>query len=115
MNPRHAVALTLVGWYLMLPPVHDGQPDTQAPISAWTVFCKFDSAAACQEWKLRLETRARRSGLPALVVGVARNRGRAPIILDGCTCPIIGLAFDVIARPNYQGHIVGPGPLPIRY
>ena len=63
MTPHHAAALALVGWYLMIPPVRDGtQPDTQAPVSAWTVFRKFDSAAACQEWKLRLETRARRSG-----------------------------------------------------
>jgi hypothetical protein len=62
MKSRHATALALVGWYLMIPPVRGGQPDTQAPISAWTVFRRFDSAAACQEWKLKLETRARRAG-----------------------------------------------------
>jgi hypothetical protein len=62
MKPLHAAALAMVGWYLMMPPVHDGQPDTQAPISAWKVFRTFDSTAACQEWKLKLETRARRAG-----------------------------------------------------
>jgi hypothetical protein len=62
MKLRHTAALVLVGWYLMIPPVHDGQPDTQAPISAWTVFRRFDSAAACQKWKLNVETRARRAG-----------------------------------------------------
>jgi hypothetical protein len=59
---RHAAAFALVGWYLMVPPVHDGQPDIQAPISSWTVFRRFDSAAACQKWKLNVETRARRAG-----------------------------------------------------
>ena len=63
MNCRHAVMLAFAGWYLMLPPVHGGaQPDTQAPISQWKVFRKFDSAAACREWKLKLEARARKSG-----------------------------------------------------
>lgn len=63
MSCRHAAVLALVGWYLIIPPVRGGaQPDTQAPISAWTVFRKFDSAAACREWKLKLETQARRAG-----------------------------------------------------
>jgi hypothetical protein len=38
MKLGHAAALAVIGWYLMIPPVHDGQPDTQAAISAWTVF-----------------------------------------------------------------------------
>ena len=63
MNTRHAAALALVGWYLMMPPLRGGgKPDDQAPISAWTVFRKFDSTAACQEWKYKLETRARKTG-----------------------------------------------------
>jgi hypothetical protein len=63
MKPRHAAALALVGWYLLMPPLRGaGHPDDQAPISAWTVFRKFDSTAACQEWKYRLETRARKTG-----------------------------------------------------
>jgi hypothetical protein len=56
MNCRQAAMLALAGWYLMLPPVHGGaQPDTQAPISQWKVFRKFDSETACREWKLKLE------------------------------------------------------------
>jgi hypothetical protein len=62
MNPRHIATFVLVGWYLMIPPLHDGKPDTQAPIKAWTVFRRFDSETACQKWKLNTETRARRSG-----------------------------------------------------
>ena len=63
MNCRHAAMLAMVGWYLMLPPVHGwAQPDTQAPISEWRVFRRFGSAAACREWKLKLESRARKAG-----------------------------------------------------
>jgi hypothetical protein len=38
MTLRRAAPLALVGWYLMVPPLHDEKPDTQAPISAWAVF-----------------------------------------------------------------------------
>jgi hypothetical protein len=62
VRPHHAAALALVVWYLMIPPVHEGKPNTQAPLSAWTVFRRFDSEAACQQWKLKVETRARRAG-----------------------------------------------------
>jgi hypothetical protein len=62
MKLSHAAALAVIGWNLMMPPMNDGQSDTQAPISAWTVFRRFDSAAACQKWKSKLETRARRAG-----------------------------------------------------
>src|SRR5215469_5273689 len=65
MKLSHAAALAVIGWNLMMPPVNNGQSDTQAPISAWTVFRFFDSAAACKESKLRLETR--RGGLEGTV------------------------------------------------
>jgi hypothetical protein len=38
MKPRHAAALALVGWYLMVPPPMDGNPQTpdlSAPLSKW--------------------------------------------------------------------------------
>src|SRR5208282_3011382 len=57
MKPRHAAALALVGWYLMVPPhrVRDGQVlvgvDRSASISEWTIEDSFDTAAECQETK----------------------------------------------------------------
>ncbi len=39
MNPRHAAALALVGWYLMVPPMTQvrGHPAalTEAPLGRW--------------------------------------------------------------------------------
>jgi hypothetical protein len=56
MNLRHAAALALVSWYLMVPPWtagHDGRPiqplvaDSYAPLSKWATEGSFDSAADC--------------------------------------------------------------------
>ena len=61
MKPRHAVALALVGWYLMIPPDTPGGfrryeykgpgiglvPVIPEPINEWQVVDGFDSAADC--------------------------------------------------------------------
>jgi hypothetical protein len=68
MNLRHAVALALAGWYLMIPPVvpYPGQEmkdaetlmksgawltDVQAPLSRWQVSESYDQASDCEELK----------------------------------------------------------------
>jgi hypothetical protein len=54
VNLRHAVALALVGWYLLLPPHSGRKPeelkfDLTAPLSRWTHSQKvFDSALDCE-------------------------------------------------------------------
>lgn len=48
MKMRHAVALALTGWYLMIPPQLDKRTvDQTAPISKWTVYSPHDTADAC--------------------------------------------------------------------
>ena len=56
MNPRHAAALALVGWYLMVPPTSskltpDGghYPNPSAPISEWNLHSSYDSAKECEK------------------------------------------------------------------
>lgn len=51
MKPRHIAALALVGWYLMLPPIQEDQPNTDAPLSEWTISASFDTAKECQQDK----------------------------------------------------------------
>jgi hypothetical protein len=55
---RHASALVLVGWYLMLPPVNPNNlsVDSDAPIAQWEIGNSFDSASQCDA--LRLQVRA---------------------------------------------------------
>jgi hypothetical protein len=57
MDPRHAAALGLVGWYLMVPPVaSDGEVDAYAPLSKWWKFQTDDSADECRTFLLEMRT-----------------------------------------------------------
>jgi hypothetical protein len=55
VKPRHAAALSLVGWYLMLPPLADraydlSQPrliEGDAPLSEWIIKRAYDTAEEC--------------------------------------------------------------------
>jgi hypothetical protein len=84
MNLRHAAAVALVGWYLMIPPLaHTGKTpgdmgfDTSAPISKWTFSAvdHFDTEEECNaELKNRqfsTEANARRAGPPREYIGYA--------------------------------------------
>jgi hypothetical protein len=51
MNPRHAVALALVGWYLMIPPLPQDSSllaDPTPPLSVWYLEQSFDTAKECE-------------------------------------------------------------------
>ena len=45
MKPRHAAALALVGWYLLVPAPGD---ETQ-PLSYWSHVESYDTAKECQQ------------------------------------------------------------------
>ena len=49
MKPRHAAALALVGWYLMVPPLVDApyKIDMEAPLASWKVSQRFDTSEEC--------------------------------------------------------------------
>jgi hypothetical protein len=64
MNFRHAAALALVGWYLMLPPLHSAElkplpdksylldwktPNRPPPLATWEIVGSYDSARECAE------------------------------------------------------------------
>jgi len=61
MNLRHAAALALVGWYLMVPPYHgdESNASTAAPLSEWRRGdygetldgCRQRQRQRIQEWK----------------------------------------------------------------
>jgi hypothetical protein len=55
MKLRHAAALALVGWYLMLPPANpNGEPDESTPMTRWTRVGDFKSSRECEGRKFRL-------------------------------------------------------------
>jgi len=52
LHLRHASAVALMGWYLIVPPlvIHNRLPvDLAAPLSEWKVFSMHDSAADCEK------------------------------------------------------------------
>jgi len=61
MKPRHAAAVALVGWYLIVPPAqNDNDVRYNAPISQWTIEHVFDSAVECDVARTRWRLRAKR-------------------------------------------------------
>jgi hypothetical protein len=50
MRPHHAVALALVGWYLLAPPLYKGEVDEKAPLKEWTVLQSFGTVTECSQW-----------------------------------------------------------------
>jgi hypothetical protein len=54
MKVRHAPALALLGWYLMLPPADlKTCPAADAPISKWDISQSFDTASDCETSRSR--------------------------------------------------------------
>jgi len=51
MNLRHAAALALVGWYLMVPP-HEYKGN-QAVLYGWKIIHSYDTAQACEEQRAK--------------------------------------------------------------
>jgi hypothetical protein len=72
MKPRHALALGLVGWYLMVPPNKDAnQIDPSVPLPKWIVLRAFDTADACDEAQDQLRYRVSRLNTQAPVASEA--------------------------------------------
>src|SRR5215469_6650420 len=61
---RHAATLTLVGWYLIVPPYvwPYSQRDLRVPISQWKIVQRFDTATPCEDYLLENEGRPRSGG-----------------------------------------------------
>ena len=60
MKLRHAAALTLIGWYLMVPPLipGTGQVNQGAPLSQWTNRRTFPHNQGCEATKAKLHDEA---------------------------------------------------------
>lgn len=89
MNSRHAAALALVGWYLMMPPFikvapgpgdpsRDKVPDSDAPLTKWFWAGSFNSVDACQrsQEKELAEIQRRNSSNPSPPAELAFREAR---------------------------------------
>jgi hypothetical protein len=88
MNPRHAAALALVGWYLIIPPLKGLGRDERAPLSKWFFYnelkfphnpddrahaIEFQTANQCEEKKEEIWP-AHPPPIPPTVGGGMRER-----------------------------------------
>jgi hypothetical protein len=71
MNPRHAAALALVGWYLMVQPSSD-PPGYLGPLYQWFQVGSFDSRNACE--------RGRRMMIDRSMADLQRDPGDAAAV-----------------------------------
>ncbi len=63
MKPRHAAALALVGWYLMMPPLPQDPlllADPTPPLSVWFLEQSFDTAKECEGARIKEDREAER-------------------------------------------------------
>ena len=66
MKPRHAAALGIVSWFLMVPPIADraydiSQPrviEGDAPVSDWVIKRAYDTAEECENAREDLRNRS---------------------------------------------------------
>ncbi|HTW88962.1 MAG TPA: hypothetical protein VMD75_13250 [Candidatus Binataceae bacterium] len=49
MKLSHLAALGLAGWYLMVPPIQNGQLNLRAPLNQWRIDSSYDGQDDCQE------------------------------------------------------------------
>jgi hypothetical protein len=65
---RHAAALALLGWYLMVPPIHKSGILTRfwyGQLADWSIVNSFDSAKECEDYREKM-------------VGASRNASKQP-------------------------------------
>lgn len=75
MKARHAAALALVGWYLMVPPFTELPPPSsdpppfdvnfKAPLSEWDISKSFDKAEDCERLRKEVQTKEQSFAYPA--------------------------------------------------
>ena len=92
MNPRHAAALALVGWYFIMPPTRTSPKgivnmDIKAPLSRWQIVGRFDSTKDCNESPDQLRKMQRETENPNISPVENRNEeGAMNILLAKSQC-----------------------------
>jgi hypothetical protein len=92
MNPRHAAALALVGWYLMLPPMVYDMPNSSRAVitppfdSTWRVKTTVNSANDCEVAREKHETDFALAMKSATPKDYATHPTRSSPIDDGALC-----------------------------
>ena len=99
MRLRHAAALALAGWYLIVPPAgRTLRVGLAAPLSQWRTVGTFNSAGDCEAGK--------RKGLPLLEKRIKEKAGKAGVAAhDSDVQALAQLALRCVASddPRLKG------------
>jgi hypothetical protein len=99
MKLRHAAALALAGWYLIMPPTgRTLRVGLAAPLSQWRTVGTFNSADDCESGK--------RKGLPLLEKRIKEKAGKAGVAAHDSDVQVLaGLSLRCIASddPRLKG------------
>jgi hypothetical protein len=89
MNLRQAAALTLMGWYLMVPPYvwPYSQRDLRVPVSQWKLVQRFDTVTACEGYLQEMKEDPEGTSASFLSGG---TQCRMPQCLPECSANITG-------------------------
>ena len=80
MKSRHAAALALVGWYLLVPNVH--LPDL--PLNRWSQWDSYDTAKECSEGRSKAREMVQRKDYKGLGDGFSVEDDRTAIDRSKC-------------------------------
>jgi hypothetical protein len=68
MKARHAAALALVSWFLMVPPGPNPATGYWRFLSQWKVIATFDSEAACKETQAAHQRLPQQAHVPSICI-----------------------------------------------
>jgi hypothetical protein len=68
MKPRHAAALALVGWYLMVPPGSNPVTGYWKFLSQWKVIGTFDSESTCKKTQAASQRLPQQAHAPSICI-----------------------------------------------
>ena len=90
MTLRHAAALAVIGWYLMMPPPYWSKTNPRnAPLRQWTVFGRYDRAQECSDERTKMIRVQSMALLSDLAEGVSDALGQVQVAVINAEMAIL--------------------------
>ena len=82
MKARHAAALALAGWYLMMPPLGNGKVYVNAPLSMWQIVVSLETLEECKSVIRNYKTHPAEMSDPQVRELIERRNSRAMCVAE---------------------------------
>ncbi|SRR5216684_4712508 len=104
MKTRHAAALALVGWYLMVP----RSSGSEAVLYSWSILHSYDTAQACEAAR----EKSREEAEASLPPGALKSRLTDLSICVASDDPRLKVPFELKIPPTVLGIVLRKNPAP---